>query len=162
MLKKPIVYVESTVINYLFEENQSEKRRDTWMLWDEIKAGKYAMVIADTVVLEIMNCPDDLEKKWKMIDELNKVNYTLTTATESEKANTLAKLYISAGGLPPKCKNDALHIAAATLANCDFIVSWNFNHIVNIRAMTAVDAVNAAERLKPVKLVSPTNFLREE
>jgi hypothetical protein len=33
-------------------------------------------------------------------------------------------------------------IALATLTGCDVIVSWKFAHIVNFKAMTAVDAVN--------------------
>ncbi len=48
-----------------------------------------------------------------------------------------------------------MHIALATLANCDAIVSWNFSHIVNLKAMTVVNAVNLYEQLKSIQIVTP-------
>ena len=37
---------------------------------------------------------------------------------------------------------DALHIALATVARVDILVSWNFKHIVNLRWIYADNAVN--------------------
>ena len=37
---------------------------------------------------------------------------------------------------------DALHIAVATVAGVDVLVSWNFKHIVNFRRIRAYNEVN--------------------
>jgi hypothetical protein len=57
---------------------------------------------------------------------------------------------LGAGELP-----DALHIALATLANCDCVVSWNCKHIVTLRALGAVNEVNRERGLKMIGLLTP-------
>ncbi|GHT48987.1 hypothetical protein AGMMS49936_11650 [Endomicrobiia bacterium] len=64
--------------------------------------------------------------------------------------------------MPQKSKNDASHIAVATVNNCNAIVSWNFKHMVNLRAITAVDATNIKEGYWPLRILSPSMLLREE
>jgi len=43
----------------------------------------------------------------------------------------LRDAYVQAGIVTPKYGDDALHVAQATLARADVIVSWNFRHLVN-------------------------------
>jgi hypothetical protein len=38
--------------------------------------------------------------------------------------------------------NDAAHVAAATIARADAIVSWNFRHIVRLDKMKAYNQIN--------------------
>lgn len=92
-----------------------------------------------------------------MTDELKTVRYDLVA--ETDESERLATEYIRIGGLPRKSGIDARHIALAALAGCDAIVSWNFAHIVNVKAMTAVDSVNLLERLKPLRILSPSVLL---
>jgi hypothetical protein len=68
-------------------------------------------------------------------------------------------LYFERGGLPPKSKDDALHIAIATTCGCDVILSWNFRHIVNMRAITAVDSVNIHQGYRTLRIMPPTMLL---
>ncbi|MDR0868184.1 MAG: PIN domain-containing protein [Planctomycetota bacterium] len=163
MLRKPTIYLETSIINYLFDDDKPEKQRDTRRLWNEIKAEKYTVVISDAVMFEINKCPPEFaEKQQKMIDEIGRINYSEIKVMERPEALDLANAYIDAGGLPPRCKMDTLHIAAATLANCDFILSWNFTHIVKLKAMQAVKKVNADWLCKSLEILSPTIFLGEE
>jgi len=46
--------------------------------------------------------------------------------------NELADLYIAEKIVTLKYANDALHIAVATVAKIDVLISWNFKHIVNL------------------------------
>ncbi|MDR0867318.1 MAG: PIN domain-containing protein [Planctomycetota bacterium] len=163
MLKKPVIYLETSIINYLFDDDKPEKQRDTWRLWNEIKAEKYTVVISDVVLFEINNCSIQFaEKKRKMLTEIGCIRHNEIEVMETPEVVALANAYIDAGGLPPRCKIDALHIAAATTANCDFILSWNFTHIVKLKAMRAVKKVNADGLWKPLEILSPTIFLGEE
>ena len=47
----------------------------------------------------------------------------------SEEIEDLRDAYVQAGVLGQSCLRDAEHIAAASVANCDLVVSWNFKHI---------------------------------
>jgi hypothetical protein len=80
---------------------------------------------------------------------------------QNEEAERLSALYVEIGGLPPKSAKDATHIAVATVSMCDIVLSWNFRHIVNLRAMTAVEAVNIKEGYKPIRILSPAMILEE-
>lgn len=48
----------------------------------------------------------------------------------SQDAQHLALLLIKAGAVPETEPEDALHLALATLAGVDYIVTWNFAHMV--------------------------------
>jgi hypothetical protein len=81
---------------------------------------------------------------------------------QDDEAESLSALYFEIGGLPPKSKDDALHIAIATVNRCDVILSWNFKHIVNLRAMKAVTVVNLREGYSPIHILSPSMLLEGE
>ena len=60
-------------------------------------------------------------------------------ALDSE-AEALAAEYIHDGAVGKNERADALHIALATAARVDVLVSWNFKHIVNLRRIHGFDA----------------------
>jgi hypothetical protein len=43
----------------------------------------------------------------------------------------LASQLIELKAVPPTEPEDALHLSIATLANMDFVASWNFSHMVS-------------------------------
>jgi hypothetical protein len=49
-----------------------------------------------------------------------------------EEAELLAEEYVRQGAVPPGMLADTQHIAVATVAKVDVLVSWNFKHIVNL------------------------------
>jgi hypothetical protein len=51
----------------------------------------------------------------------------------NETILNLARLLIVPGGIPEKASPDALHIAAAAAEECEFLLTWNFRHIANVR-----------------------------
>lgn len=64
--------------------------------------------------------------------------------------------------LKRKSYDDCRHIAAAILAGCDFIISWNFKHIVNIKTIMGVKTVTTHEGYKDLMIYSPLALLEEE
>jgi hypothetical protein len=73
--------------------------------------------------------------------------------TRNGESRRLSALYFERGGLSPKSKDDAPHIAIATVCGCDIILSWNFRHIVNLRAITAVESVNIQEGYRALRIM---------
>ena len=49
----------------------------------------------------------------------------------TEAALALQEAYLAAGIVRPASADDALHVALATLARADVLVSWNFRHLVH-------------------------------
>jgi hypothetical protein len=57
---------------------------------------------------------------------------------------------------------DCIHIALATLNNADVLVSWNFNHIVNINRIQGYNAVNYKLGNKILAIRTPREILEYE
>ena len=55
--------------------------------------------------------------------------------------------------------NDMLHIALATVAEVDVLVSWNFSHIVRLDKIRLFNAVNLAQGYKSLAIYSPREVM---
>ena len=67
----------------------------------------------------------------------------------------LRDAYLKAGILGETSDADALHVAAATVLNCDIVLSWNFKHIVHFEKIQGFNAVNRMNNYKAIDIYSP-------
>lgn len=59
-------------------------------------------------------------------------------------------------------ENDALHIALATLARVDVLVSWNFKHVVNVNKIRIYNGVNWEMGYTPIEIRTPKEVIPNE
>ncbi|MDR1733765.1 MAG: hypothetical protein LBR73_02675 [Oscillospiraceae bacterium] len=157
-MRTPSVYLETSIFNFVFADDAPDKKQDTIQLFDEIKVGKYVPFTSVYVLRELNRAEDDKrEKMASLIDD-----YGVVLLDASEDAEHLADAYIARGIIPAKYGADALHIAAASAADLDFIVSWNFKHIVKRKTVTLTEAVNAEEGYKKIGIYSPTEVIEND
>jgi predicted nucleic acid-binding protein len=128
-LKTLRLYLETTVFNFKFAEDASDKKEDTNKLFDEISKGKYIPYTSDYVLQELLKAEEP--KRTKMVDLIEQYNITFLDADEN--AEILADKYVSENIIPQKYKTDGIHIAMATIHDMDIIVSYNFHHIVKLK-----------------------------
>jgi hypothetical protein len=57
--------------------------------------------------------------------------------------------------LSKKSEDDLAHIACSVLNDFDYIVSWNFKHLVNVKTINKVNAVNILLGLREIKIIAP-------
>ncbi len=55
--------------------------------------------------------------------------------------------------------DDLRHISVAVIADCDFIVSWNFKHFVNVNVINKVQAVNKLLGYYEITIIPPSMLL---
>jgi hypothetical protein len=67
----------------------------------------------------------------------------------------LRDAYLAAGVVGPKWMDDATHVAAATVAKADAIVSWNFKHILRLDKIKAYNEVNGQMGFAALTILSP-------
>jgi len=77
---------------------------------------------------------------------------SLPIEAESRK---LAEEHIAEGAIGSDYPEDSLHIAIATLNEMDYILSWNFRHIVRMKTRRVVDIVNLIRGYSDIEIVSP-------
>lgn len=61
---------------------------------------------------------------------------------DKDKVISLATEYIDENVVGKTSFADCLHIALATIYQADLLVSWNFNHIVNVERIRGYNSVN--------------------
>ena len=151
-MKKLKIYLDTSVISYLNQEDTPEKMADTLKLWDKIKTGAYTAVTSDVALEEILLC-DESKRKY-LLDRLLEVDCHIVKETRETIA--LAKRFIEHNVLTQKSINDCRHIACAVVAECDIITSWNFKHMVNARTVKGVKIINMMEGYRTVEIYPPT------
>ena len=156
MNKKIRVYLETSVISYLEQNDVPDKMKETQELWETLKLGKYEIVISNIALVEISKC--DEEKREKLAYYLSQINYI--EYSSDNDTEELAQLIIEEDILKPKSKEDALHIASAILSDSDIILSWNFKHLVNIKTINGVRKVCFNRNInKVIDIYSPNILL---
>jgi predicted nucleic acid-binding protein len=151
-MKRLKIYLDTSVISYLDQQDALERMAETHILWDKIKNGEFKAVISDITLSEINDCAEI--KKNILFEYLAQINYELIETNE----NTLkiAGQFVNFGILQQKSFDDCQHIAAAIVSECDIIVSWNFKHIVNHKTMMGVKAITALEGFNDVLIYAPS------
>lgn len=65
--------------------------------------------------------------------------------------------------MPEKKGDDALHVAIATVAEMDALVTWNFQHLANLRKTELFHSVNLEKGyFKKLEIVTPMEVSRYE
>ena len=73
----------------------------------------------------------------------------------SDEALNLLRAYQEGQILGTRYRNDMLHIALATVAAVDILVSWNFKHIVHFDKIRMFNSVNARCGYHRLEIYSP-------
>ncbi len=155
-MKKLKIYLDTSVISHLFAEDTPDKMVDTQKLWNKID--NYDICISAVVTREIEDCSEP--KQSQMIEKLRIVNFI--PLEETKEVKNLVLEYIKNGVLKETHMDDCYHIAYAVLSNCDYIVSWNFKHLVNVNTINKVNIVNAMNHYKEISIIPPTMLVEEE
>jgi predicted nucleic acid-binding protein len=154
-LNRVRLYLDTSVISHLQAEETPEKNQDTLEFWQQLKKGKYQVIISDLTIAELVQCPEP--KRSILFTFLGEIDYE--TFPETPESIELAEEYLKHGVLNPKSRDDCRHIAIATLSDCKYIVSWNFKHFVNIKTINKVQAVNKLMDYHEITILPPSMML---
>jgi hypothetical protein len=94
-------------------------------------------VVSDVVAAEVEDTPEPVRELYA---ELLRLGAEVLEVDEA--VLRLADAYQQRGILTPKFYDDGVHIALATAARVDVLVSWNFRHIVRYDKIRLFNAVN--------------------
>jgi hypothetical protein len=123
---------------------------DTRILWRLRAEGHFRFFSSVIVDQEIAKAPEPVRALMKATFAPADV---LAATTE---ARALAGLYMAHRVVPDDCTDDARHVAICTIARLDFLVSWNFKHLANVRREGGFNTVNVLQGYPPVRIVAPT------
>jgi len=148
------LYVDTSVIGGCEDEEFSSWSR---RLFEDFRNGRRVAVVSDLTRQELEGAPAAVKAVLASIPLAQVENVFLSPGAES-----LARRYLSEGVVDKSHLADAQHIAIATLARVDVLVSWNFRHIVNLQRIRGYNGVNLKLGLPLLEIRSPREVCDEE
>ena len=146
-MKKLRVYIDTSVAGGCFDEEFAEASK---ALFQMARDGEIVLLISAVLVEEVMKAPEHVQA---LIDDLP--DHAKDVLPASDEAERLHALYISYGVVGPASSNDARHVANATLARADLLVSWNIKHLVHYDKIWRYNAVNQQENYQHIEIRTP-------
>ncbi|MEK8017141.1 MAG: type II toxin-antitoxin system VapC family toxin [Candidatus Parabeggiatoa sp.] len=151
---KPILsYADTSVFGGIFDEGFDEASKT---FFQQVREGRFKLVISPILQEEIELAP---EKVRHFFDEITELAEFIAISEESLQ---LRQAYLDAGIVTPKYTTDALHVALATVAGCQLIVSWNFKHIVHFQKIPLYRAINTVKGYTEINIYSPPEVIHYE
>ena len=153
LLQAMRIYADTSIFGGVFDQEFSTPSK---RFFREVDAGKFILVTSAVVEAEIEPAPDSVKSLF------NEYVRSSEIVEISEDALDLRLQYINAGIVAEKSRNDALHVAISTITNCDFLVSWNFKHIVHFDKIPKYNAINVLNGYKNIGIYSPMEIIDYE
>ena len=149
------LYLDTTILNFAFTDDAPKEKQETLKFFKQID--RFEVNISEVVLREISRCP--VQKRERMNELLSR--YDLNILEFDQASQELGERYIKSGIIPIKYRDDASHIAIATVNNLDAILSWNFQHIVKMKTKREVVAINLMEGYKSIDIYTPSEVVED-
>ncbi len=122
-----------------------------------LQNGEFKLLFSAVTQDELGSAPERVKKLVTSLKEEN----TEFMETNDEVVE-LAAQYIAERVVGQTSFADCLHIALATINRADYLISWNFKHIVNVQRISGYNAINIKNGYKELEIRSPRDFMTYE
>ena len=165
-MNKLKVYLDTSIINFLYVDDSPEFRRATEVFFENVVAKSKIKTYISNVVIDEINKTENKDKREKLLRTFDKYLGIEILTAEDEIINEIAFLgekYIENGIIPEKKMADSLHIAYSTIFQMDILLSWNFQHLANINKEQKVIILNKTLGYNyPLRMGNPLEVYFEE
>ena len=141
------VYADNSVFSGIEDEVFAEPSR---RFFERVRAGKFLLLLSNETLRELLGAPAPVQELWRNLPATS-----VEKAEINDEVKVLAEEYIRMGVLGRASEADALHVATATVAAADLILSWNFRHIVNYNRILGFNSVNLKSGYRSMVILSP-------
>src|SRR2546423_4151820 len=123
-----IVYIETTVVSLLVANpsrdvlivGQQQVTRDCWQL----RRAGFECITSD----ETRGDAEQVRLRFGLLAGLPSLSIT-------PEIENLAVEFLRTGALPAAARSDAIHLAVATTARADYLLTWNCPHLANAQIL---------------------------
>ena len=158
---KPKVYIETTIPSFYHETrtDAAAVARQQWtrQWWDKYRRN-YELLTSVAVLGELQSEDYPEQKQEKCLVLMGELPLV---AVEPEVID-IVQIYIEHKVMPRDPAGDALHLALASYHKCDFLLTWNCQHLANANKFGHIRRVNTLLGLFVPDLVTPLELLGED
>ena len=148
------VYIDTSVVGGQFDKEFSV---DTVPFFEAVSKGLFVLIISDLLEAELLRAPQHVKDFLTILPPQQIENIRFTP-----EAGELADQYITAKVIGQTSRADCQHIAMATLAKADILVSWNFKHIVNLDKIRGYNGINYQLGHNMIEIRTPKEIINYE
>ena len=148
------VYIDTSVVGGQFDKEFSA---DTIPFFEAVTNGLFVIIVSDLLEAELLRAPQHVKEFLATLPTHQIENIRLT-----QEASELADQYIKAKVVGQTSRADCQHIAMATLAKADILVSWNFKHIVNLDKIRGYNGINYQLGHNMIEIRTPKEIINYE
>jgi predicted nucleic acid-binding protein len=158
---KKKLYVETSVWNQLFQDERPDFRIIAEKFLHTVETGLYDIYVSDYLFFELEKCEES--KRKKILHWIERTSPKVLSP--DEETENLMKRYFEAGILEPTKANrfyDAAHVAIASVHGIDYLLTFNYKHLLKIKRMDGFNGVNILNGYGEIRLITPEFFIPEE
>lgn len=139
-------YVDTSVFGGMHDV---EFREGSERFFRAVRDEVFTIFTSEPLALEISRAPERVQ------DTFAEYQRFAEPLARTDETDDLAEAYMLAKILPAASRVDAVHVALASVARADIVVSWNFKHLVQLRRIRAFHAVNVLRGYPMIEIRSP-------
>ena len=143
--KKKRVYVDSSVVYGAPAKGFSQYSKQ---FWTAVRNGEFVIIVSDVLDDELERAPAHIRAGFDTVPKSQ-----IERVESTDESDALAAQYITEGVVGELSLDDCKHIAIATLAHADALVSWNFKHVINRR--DGYNSVNERLGYPKIEILAP-------
>ena len=147
------VYVDNSVVSGMFDENDHPERVKPF--WDAVFNGEIRVVLSDVVDREVEKAPPHVREFYRTIP-----GSQIERIASTDESNNLASRYIAEGIVTENSLNDSRHVALASVARVDVLVSFNCTHIVKLKRIRKYNAINMLLGYSQIEIRTPDEVIQ--
>jgi hypothetical protein len=137
-MSPPTFYVETSVWGSLAPRQPRDRKQAVQRLLGSLDGVRGICLISEAVIAEVLAA--DPEYSAPIIEQLASIKPQVLPITSQVEA--LARAYMEYGALPKRRHTDAAHVAAATVFQANYLVSWNHRHMTRPMKRVQYESVN--------------------
>jgi hypothetical protein len=151
------VYIETSVVSYLVARPSRDlvtaKRQRLTKDWWAVQRGQFTCVISQEVIAEAMEGdPNEVVKRMAVLHGLPLI------AGGSESAKLAADM-LDRGLFPVVARTDASHLAIATCAAAENLLTWNYRHLANAPVLQRLEKFLNERGLRLPRVCTPEELV---
>jgi len=153
-MKKLRVYVDSSEVGGAFNKRIAQETRP---FWESVQRGEVIVILSDVLAKELRQAPERARDFMGTLPE-SQIERVIST----EESVSLATQYITENVVGESSFDDCAHVALATIAHADVLVSWNMKHLVNLDRKRGYNSVNMKLGYPQIEILTPNMVIYDE
>ena len=155
-MRKPKVYVETTVVSYLValptqDIIQTAHQEITRQWWE--RRDRFDLYVSRAVVAEARR--GNPAAAARRLDALRGI----PRLARSSRVVDVARALVRRGTLPAQAGMDAAHVGIAAVHGMEYLVTWNLRHLANASIRAKIEEVVRAAGMVPPIICTPEELM---